>query len=64
MRAIHKYKHNRTPENKRRVAQSVGYKHSIYDQPLMIELLKRADIDIQGVEYIDPHDPVSDTITL
>lgn len=46
MRAIHKYKHSKHPEAKRRIAQSMGYRISIWDMPHMVELLKRSDIDI------------------
>jgi len=49
MRAIHKYKHSAEQGNKeaqRRIAQSMGYRISIWDMPHMVELLKRSDIDI------------------
>lgn len=48
MKAIHKYKNNKHPEAQRRIAQSLGYRFSIYDMPQMIALLQRAGIDIMG----------------
>lgn len=63
MRAIHKY-NSKTREGARRIAQSMGYKHTIYDMPDMIKLLYRAGIEIQGVDYEDTNtfvgDPVAD----
>ena len=50
MRAIHKY-NKHTQEGARRIAQSMGYKFSIYDMPDMIKLLHRAGIDIDGIDY-------------
>ena len=50
MRAIHKY-NPKDPEGARRIAQSMGYKFSIYDMPQMIALLYRAGIEINGVDY-------------
>ena len=46
MRAIHKYKNNKHPEAQRRIAQSYGYRMSIWDMPHMIALLQRAGIDL------------------
>lgn len=61
MRAIHKYKNSRHPEAQRRIAQSLGYRFSIYDMPQMIALLQRAGIDMMG----DVPDPIlADTKTL
>jgi hypothetical protein len=61
MKAIHKYKNNRHPEAQRRIAQSLGYRFSIYDMPQMIALLQRAGIDMMG----DVPDPIlADTKTL
>lgn len=54
MNAYHKYKHAAARGNReamRRIAQSRGYKHTIYDDPKMIELLYRAGIEIPGVDY-------------
>ena len=48
MKAIHKY-NPRTREGARRIAQSYGYKTTIYDMPKLIALLARAGIEIQGV---------------
>lgn len=50
MKAIHKYNRH-TKEGARRIAQSMGYKHTIYDMPDLIRLLYRAGIEIDGVEY-------------
>lgn len=46
MRAIHKYKNSKHPEAQRRIAQSLGYRISIWDMPHMIALLQRAGIDL------------------
>ncbi len=54
MKAYHKYKHAAKQGNKeaqRRIAQSYGYKYSIYDMPDMIKLLYRAGIEIDNVDY-------------
>ena len=54
MKAIHKYKEayrRGTPEAKRRIAQSMGYRFTIHDCPKMIQLLYRAGIIIEGWEY-------------
>ena len=54
MRAIHKYKvaaRRGNKEAKRRIAQSMGYKHTIYDDPKLIALLYRAGIELPGVDY-------------
>ena len=50
MRAKHKY-NPKTPEGARRIAQSYGYKFSIYDMPKMIDLLARAGIYLDGIDY-------------
>lgn len=67
MKAYHKYKLAAKRGNKeaqRRIAQSMGYKYSIYDMPDMIKLLHRAGIEIYGVDYEDNTtfvgDPVAD----
>ena len=46
MRAIHKYKNSKHPEAQRRIAQSMGYRVSIWDMPHMIALLQRAGINL------------------
>ena len=53
MKAIQKYKSTvkTNREHSRRVAQSLGYSSSIYDMPKMIALMKRAGIEIEGVQY-------------
>ena len=70
MKAIHKY-NPRTKEGARRIAQSYGYKTTIYDMPKLIALLSRAGIEIQGVtleqDTIDvpqPDNNLVDTIKL
>jgi hypothetical protein len=50
MKAIHKYNRN-DKEGARRIAQSYGYKTSVYDSPQLINLLYKAGIELQGVEY-------------
>jgi len=47
MRAIHKY-NPKTREGARRIAQSMGYRFSIWDMPHMVELLRRADIHLDN----------------
>jgi len=44
MKAIHKYKNSKHPEALRRIAQSYGYRMSIWDMPHMVALLQRAGI--------------------
>lgn len=53
MKAIQKYKstYKTNREHGRRVAQSLGYKTTIYDMPKMVALMKRAGIEIEGVQY-------------
>ena len=54
VRAYHKYKlaaNRGDKEAQRRIAQSYGYKMSIYDMPDMIKLLYRAGIEIDNVDY-------------
>lgn len=63
MRAIQKYKHSKNPEHMRRVAQSLGYKTTIYDMPKMVALLKRAGIEIQNVQYA-PEQPQQHTVII
>lgn len=63
MRAIHKYKNNMNKEHMRRVAQSFGYKMSIWDMPHLIELMEKAnimlDINQSPLKYND-----KDTVSL
>jgi hypothetical protein len=54
MKAIQKYKGSRNPEHIRRIAQSQGWKSSIYDNPGMIKLLKRAGIEIKPLFEHEP----------
>ena len=54
MKAIHKYKEaykRGNPEAKRRIAQSLGYRFSILDCDRMIQLLYRAGITLDGIDY-------------
>lgn len=53
MKAKHKY-NIKTKEGARRIAQSLGYKHTIYDDPKMIKLLSRAGIYLEGIDYETP----------
>ena len=50
MKAYKKYKGSRDPEHMRRIAQSLGYRSSIQDNPKMIALLKRAGIHIEHTQ--------------
>lgn len=50
MKAIHKY-NPKTREGARRIAQSMGYKHTIYDDKDMIALLFRAGIQMPHIDY-------------
>ena len=50
MKAKHKY-NSKTPEGARRIAQSYGYRVSIYDMPQMINLMARAGIYLADVDY-------------
>lgn len=68
MRAIYKY-NPKTREGARRIAQSMGYRFSIWDMPKMIELLRRADIVLDGYDYENSQKPAQelrdgDTITI
>jgi hypothetical protein len=66
MKAIHKYKHaasKGSKEAQRRIAQSMGYKHSIYDDQKMIALLYRAGIEIHGVDYTGESSDATTVIT-
>jgi len=44
LKAIQKYKGSKNREHMRRVAQSLGYKFSIWDMPHMLALLQKAGI--------------------
>jgi len=59
MKAIHKYKKTaRTnKEHQRRIAQSLGYRFSIWDMPKMITLLARA-----GINLTDDRDLMSQSL--
>lgn len=60
MKAKHKY-NPKTPEGARRIAQSYGYQHTIYDEPKLIQLLARAGIYIDGIDYEENAIFVDDT---
>ena len=64
MRATQKYKGSKNTEHVRRIAQSLGYKTTIYDNPKMIALLKRASIQIEGVQYAPEQPSTQDTIII
>ena len=51
MRALHKYKGSNHIEHKRRIAQSYGYKHSIFENANMLLLLQRGGIEFDSVDY-------------
>jgi hypothetical protein len=51
MRAINKYRGSNKIEHKRRIAQSYGYKHSIFENPKMLMLLQRGGIEFDSVDY-------------
>ena len=44
MRAIHKYKGSKNKEHLRRIAQSMGYRITLWDMPHMVALCQRAGI--------------------
>ena len=60
MRAKHKY-NPKTKEGARRIAQSYGYKFSIYDMPDMIRLLYRAGIELEGIDYTESSTKIVDS---
>jgi hypothetical protein len=71
MRAIHKYKGSNKMEHKRRIAQSYGYKHSIFENPKMLMLLQRGGIEFDSVDYdyseleeVSVKQPLPDTETI
>ncbi len=62
MKAFHKYHKaakNGNKEAQRRIAQAHGYKPTVLDNPRLIALLKRADINIHHPLYSD-----QETLTL
>ena len=61
MKATQKYKGSKKPEHMRRVAQSLGYKFSIWDMPHMLALLQRASIFGQKEQ---PIENISDVTTI
>ena len=61
MKATQKYKGSKNPEHMRRVAQSLGYKFSIWDMPHMLALLQRAGIFGQKEQ---PIENISDVTTI
>ena len=67
MKAIHKYKGSRNREHQRRIAQSLGYRPSIWDNPKLVALLQRAGI-IENVKFDAPYAPnaplIADTETI
>lgn len=63
MKAKHKYNTN-TQEGARRLAQSIGYKFSIYDMPHMISLCAKAGIKFDGVEYTEPKQQLDNNTTI
>lgn len=68
MRAIHKYNKN-SREGARRIAQSLGYKFTIWDMPHMVALLQRAGIfpafaPEQDVAFEKPAKTYADTETI
>ena len=62
MKAIQKYKGSKNPEHMRRVAQSLGYKFSIWDMPHMLALLKKAGIFGKAEETLQEN--IADVTTL
>ena len=66
MRAIHKYKNSKHPEAQRRIAQSMGYRISIWDMPHMIALLQRAGIFTEETDnvLVQSHEPDTKTLNL
>ena len=50
MRAIRKY-NSKSREGARRIAQSMGYRYSIYDYKDMIALLFKAGIQLNNIDY-------------
>ncbi len=59
MKAKHKY-NTKTREGARRIAQSYGYRMSIHDMPHMINLMARAGIYLDGVDYDNTDNIVAD----
>ena len=63
MKAKHKYNLN-SREGQRRIAQSHGYRFSIWDMPHMIELMAKAGILLDDVEYTDPKQQLDNNTTI
>ena len=68
MRAIHKYNKN-SKEGARRIAQSMGYKFSIWDMPHMIALMQKGGIfpafaPQEGVAFEKPAKTFTDAETI
>jgi len=61
LKAIQKYKGSKNREHMRRVAQSLGYKFSIWDMPHMLALLQKAGI-FENIEK--PVEKMTDKDTL
>jgi len=64
MKALQKYKNSKHPEAGRRVAQSLGYRMSIYDLPHMIALMQRAGIELAEPPVNTEKQILADTETL
>jgi hypothetical protein len=71
MRAINKYRGSNKIEHKRRIAQSYGYKHSIFENPKLLMLLQRGGIEFDSVDYdyseleeVSVKQPLPDTETI
>ena len=64
MKAIHKYRYSKHPEAKRRIAQSMGYRISIWDMPHMVALLQRAGIELSDHDNVLDYTHEPDTKTL
>ena len=67
MKAIHKYKEAAKRGNKeaqRRIAQSMGYRISIWDMPHMVALLHKAGIFMNETENVLDYKDAPDTKTL
>jgi len=44
MKALQKYKNSKNPEHQRRIAQSLGYRITLWDMPHLVALCQRAGI--------------------
>ena len=63
MKAKHKYNLN-SREGQRRIAQSHGYRISIWDMPHLISLCARAGIKFDGIEYTQPKKELDNNTTI